>query len=290
MFGLDGDFIYTLCAACGSLSQSEQDFNMARYYPPEYYSFSADKPFPRKAKAACFIGRMLPVALARVAGYFSYSLGQVARVRTEVAGWYGQPRHSARVLDVGCGAGLGLLRYHYAGYRVEGLDPFYHGENPAEFPIHRVPLEQLNGCYDVITFNHSFEHLPQPRQELKHVFRLLAADGVCVIKLPKLPSAAFDSYGEYWFALDAPRHYFIPTVRGLKQLAESVGFHRVLVTDQREDQNYFWSEAYRRGKTRHGSRLKAIFSATELERMRQAAAAAHARNESCHGTFVLHKD
>ena len=76
---------------------------------------------------------------------------------------------------------------------------------------------------------------------------------------------------------------------GMTRLAESVGFKHVRVTDERLDQNFFWSEAYRRGKIRHGSRLEEIFSAAELEQIRQSAAAAAARGESCHGIFVLHK-
>ena len=166
MFGLDGHFTYTLCAACGSLSQTEQDFEVAKYYPTQYYSFSTGADFPFKAKAASFIGRMLPASLATVTGKISYSVGQVARVRAEITGWFGAPRQAPRLLDVGCGSGAGLLCYHYAGCQVEGLDPFYQGANPPQFPIHRMLLAELSGCYDVITFNHSLEHVPEPGCEL----------------------------------------------------------------------------------------------------------------------------
>jgi len=290
MFGLHGDFKYTQCGACGSLSQSECEYDLSRYYPPEYYSFSAERRFPLKARAACFVGRLLPTPMIKAAGQISYSIGVVARVRAEIASWLEEPRRRPRLLDVGCGAGAGLLCYHYAGCRVEGLDPFYGGANPAEFTIHRVPLAELHGCYDVITFNHSLEHMPNPQRILENVLSLLAEDGVCVIKLPKLPSAAFDTYGECWFPLDAPRHYFIPSVRGLTHLAETVGFKRVGATDEHVDQSFFWSEAYRRGNVRHGAKIEAILSVAERDALRKSAAIAHARQQSCHGIFVLHKD
>ena len=290
MFGLDGHFTYTLCAACGSLSQSAQDFDMAKYYPPQYYSFAGGGNYSLKTKAACFVGRLLPPSLGAVAERFSYSLGQVARVRAEIADWLGSDRRAPRLLDVGCGSGSGSLRYHYAGCRVEGLDPYYHGKDPAEFIVHRMQLSELRGTYDVITFNHSLEHMASPRPVLENALRLLADDGACVIELPKLPSAAFEEFGEYWFSLDAPRHYFIPSERGMTELAQSVGFKRVRVADQRIDETFFWSEAYRRGKNRYGSQLDAILSGADFDLLRQQSAAAAARNASSHGAFVLNKN
>src|SRR6185369_15984764 len=106
------------------------------------------------------------------------------------------------------------------------------------------------------------------------VLGLLADDGVCVLRLPKLPSAAFELYGDCWFPLDAPRHYFIPSVRGLTRLAETVGFKRMGATDEHVDHTFFWSEAYRRGNVRHGAQLEAILSVAERDALRTPAAIA----------------
>ena len=145
MFGLGGDFIYNLCESCSSLSLSAFDDDLSEYYLADYYSFSDNDAFSLKAKLACLIGRYLPNSLASQMGKYSYSIESVTRVRAEILQWLERDLRAPRILDVGCGSGTALLRYHYAGCNVEGLDPYFRGQNPAEFSIHRIQLDQLTG-------------------------------------------------------------------------------------------------------------------------------------------------
>lgn len=289
MFGLDGEFECNVCGDCGSVSLAVSDFDLAKYYPPEYYSFSTAEAFGFKAKLASAIARALPKNMCSAAGRLSYSVQSVADVRRTVTEWLGRPVKSPRVLDVGCGSGSWLMPYHYAGCRTEGIDPFYEGEDPKEFPIHRVALAELTGTYDLITFHHSLEHTPNPKSYLESAYRLLADDGACVVRLPKLPSAAFETYQESWFALDAPRHYFIPTVAGFTQLAEDVGFASVVAADEASPNTVTWSEAYSRGATCHGTELSSVLSEDDIKGLREQAASAQLERRSCHGRFTLRK-
>lgn len=289
MFGLAGQFVYTLCAECGSLSRAANEADISHYYPKDYYSFAASNGFPSTTKTILRVGRRLPEGLitwiARLTG--SYSMTVLMQTKREIAHWGGPPQ--PHILDVGCGAGEHLLRYHYAGCYIEGLDPFYAGPDPAECPIHRVPLAAIHGRFDVITFRHSLEHLPEPVGVLKQCVRLLSTGGVCVVTTPKLPSAAFDKYGESWFALDAPRHYFIPSVNGFRNMADRAGFREVISEEELAAATFVWSEAYRRGFIYHGCSIESILGEAEREALQAEAVAAYHDGRSCHGVFLLRK-
>ena len=43
----------------------------------------------------------------------------------------------------------------------------------------------MNDKYDIITFNHSFEHIEDPLEILKHANKLLAVNGTCIERIPQ---------------------------------------------------------------------------------------------------------
>jgi SAM-dependent methyltransferase len=290
MFGLRDVFPYGLCAACGSLSLLSPPEEMGKYYPPNYYSFAPLPARSWKARLVAGCSRQLPDRLlslaARMTG--SYGLEQAAKVRQRAHGWLGGGRRRPRrLVDIGCGAGERLQDYYAAGLAVEGADPYFKGDNPREFPIHRTGIEKLDSTYDIVTFHDSLEHMPEPGAVLRHALRLLAPGGVCVVAIPKLPSLAFDRYGEHWFPLDAPRHFFVPSVDGLTALARSIGFRRVGVEHDETAKDLLWSEAYRRGIPREGSNLRAFLSEAEQAGLTAPVAEARRAGRSCHAVFIL---
>src|SRR5256885_2327700 len=82
-----------------------------------------------------------------------------------------------------------------------------------------VAASELDGSWNMVMFNHSFEHLPEPVQVLRRVARLLSPDGVCVIRIPVAGSYAWRRYREDWVQLDAPRHLFLHTTASLGKAA-----------------------------------------------------------------------
>ncbi|HMP93227.1 MAG TPA: class I SAM-dependent methyltransferase, partial [Phnomibacter sp.] len=137
-----------------------------------------------------------------------------------------QPHH--RLLDVGCGNGKLTYSLYNAGFTgIMGIEPFL--PQPIRYAnglhIRNEHLHQhTDSGYEAILFNHSFEHLPNPKAALQCVGGLLAPQGKLLLRLPTVSSWAWQHYGVHWVQLDAPRHMCIPSLKGLQALAAKHGF------------------------------------------------------------------
>src|SRR5271165_4982407 len=112
MFGTRDEFVYWECSTCGCLQIADIPKNLADYYPPGYYSFSAHaEPSQLWMYRACFRAPRL-VGLVRKPGVTFQSILDV------------RPKSGSRALDVGCGSGkmVGILRA--MGVDAHGIDPF----------------------------------------------------------------------------------------------------------------------------------------------------------------------
>ena len=76
------------------------------------------------------------------------------------------------------------------------------------------------------------------------ITRLLSDNGVCLLRIPVKSDYIWQRYGVDWVQLDAPRHFFLHTMRSLRLLAEKSGLRiEDSVFDSTEFQ--FWgSEQY----------------------------------------------
>jgi|TARA_Y100000310_G_scaffold316658_1_gene368632 2-polyprenyl-3-methyl-5-hydroxy-6-metoxy-1,4-benzoquinol methylase len=120
--------------------------------------------------------------------------------------------HRGRILDVGCGSGEFLHAMHRAGWEVDGIDAseVARREVSERYAVTlRSPEEWFAGSeeeYDVITFWHAFEHIPNPNDYLRQVTSSLRDDGTLVLGLPNWNSLDAEHYGAEWAAYDVPRH------------------------------------------------------------------------------------
>jgi len=118
-------------------------------------------------------------------------------------------------------------------------------------------------------FHHSFEHLPFPQEIFKCISRLLNDRGVVLIRTPIVPSYAWEYYGVNWVQLDAPRHFFIHSLKSLEILAAQAGLKiKEVIYDSTEFQ-FLGSEQYQRDipliseRSYYKNPQKSIFSAGE---------------------------
>lgn len=249
MFGSRDSFEYQECAGCGSLQIAEIPPDLGRYYPAGYYAHQAQQPgsdplpiswLKRQRAAYCLTGRGLVGRLAvRLLGrHYYYDWFRSAGIGLNDS-----------VLDVGAGDGGLLLFMRREGFtRLLGIEPYavedvVYGNGVR---VLKRRLQELDGKFDFIMFNHSFEHLADPLEALRQVKRLLSPGKPALVRVPVVPSYAWEQYGPDWVQLDAPRHLLVPSVAGMRSLAAQADLE-VTGVEYDSDALQFWgSELYRR--------------------------------------------
>jgi SAM-dependent methyltransferase len=247
MLGLGDTFRYAECRRCGALQIEQVPAELGRYYAPPYYSF-------RPARPASLVRRRLRRLLAGRAlagrGAMGAVLERVLGRPPLLAGLRDAAVDpSASVLDVGAGAGQMLFLLHDYGFRrLAGIDPFL--EHDLAYPngvtVRRVGLEDVDGSWDLVTFHHSFEHVPDPAATLAAAASRLAPGGRILVRTP-VAAASWRRYGEDWVELDAPRHLHVHTAGSMRVLAEGAGLEVERVQQEAYALEIWGSEQYRRG-------------------------------------------
>jgi len=155
----------------------------------------------------------------------------------------------SRVLDVGCGDGWRLNILREVGFEtLLGIDPFILQDIMYEngVTIKNQYIHEITGEWDVIMYHHSFEHVPDPHEQLQMAAKLLSPGGCCLLRLPTVSSYAWEYYRENWFQIDAPRHFFLYSIKSINLLAEKAGLSlQDIVFDSTADQ-FQRSELYKR--------------------------------------------
>ena len=246
-FGTREDFDYLECEACGTvqIKTIPSPVELERHYPSNYYSFLTTTGTARRwietRRDRHVIGRRsLPGALyARRRG--DTTLPMIVQVGVK-------PTH--RVVDIGCGNGHLLDRMARLGYtRLLGVDPFIEADlrTPAGVEVHKGTMAEVEGQFDVVMFNHSLEHVPEPEADLALAVSRLVPGGLCLVRLPTVDSEGWNSHGVHWSSLDPPRHLVLPSRKGLIDLAARVGLEHVETIDDSHGAQYASSELYSRG-------------------------------------------
>ena len=191
-------FAYVKCKNCKSLAlvNPPVDSQLGLYYPTDY------APYVVKPESLGTIGFPKQILSRLVSG----------------------PRSDINILDYGCGNGTWLAQ---AANTFEGAKLHAVDFNPSE-AINRIrwigkdvnvisPQDFLlsQQVYDVINFGHSIEHVPNPIEVIKGAALQLSRGGVLIIACPVSDSLSFALFGPFWFALDAPRHFSVPSISAL---------------------------------------------------------------------------
>ena len=264
MFGFRDEFTYFECHECGCLQIKEIPKDMARYYPSNYHSLS-----PRNAASLMerfiearrdryvmfntgFVHKLLCISPRIVQLFRRSSLNRkypsiFDSILKAIGGT--EVRFVSSILDVGCGSGGLLYALRNMGFKhLVGVDPIiikevqHKGIKILKKTIHDLPG---NKKFDLIIFNHSLEHIFDQLQTLVKVSEVLEDNGICVIRMPIKTEAIWHLYGVDWVQIDAPRHFFIHTMKSFKLLAKQAG---LVINDVFFDSSefQFWgSEQYK---------------------------------------------
>lgn len=251
MFGWGEEFRYAQCARCGCLQLANPPPDLARYYPTSYYSVGQEP-------VAIDGNSLRRIALTLRDRYALYDRGLLGRFlyarfpNEALRSLSGVPGLSVetRILDVGCGSGTLLYRLRERGFcHLLGIDPsLEHDIHYAnDLLVRRQTLDEVEGRWDVVMFHHSFEHLADPLGALRHVARLVPPGGTCLLRMPVVPCCAWERYGVHWVQLDAPRHLFIYSQKGVQLLGEKTGWALAKVVFDSTEFQFWGSEQYEQG-------------------------------------------
>ena len=281
MFGTREEFAYDECADCGSLQIATipDDATIASAYPSDYYSFGAS---PRSSGYRRGI-------LRRLSDHLVYS--PMPRLRRSIptpveilrdAG----VKKNASVIDVGCGSGSFLDRLKRIGFTsLRGVDPFLQADGVTEagVPLIKGSLREAPGAFDVIMFNHSFEHVPSPAYTLREAREKLNSGGLCIVRIPTPSSEAFARYGASWAQIDAPRHMTLISRAGMSKLAAAAGFDLRATIDDQRPWSLIASESYANGVP-----MKDLNTQQAPAALTRLSALANAAGRGDQAAFILH--
>jgi len=216
MFGFKDEFRYQGCSFCGCLQIAEFPENIMKYYPPYYYAYT--QKIPALKKLPLMKRLFKSIRLQKKYRKNIYPLNYLKPINTGI---------NERILDVGCGKGLLICQLFNQGFEnVEGVDKFipHQFDHGYGVKVMKKDLKELKPhFYDMIMMHHVLEHIDQQKEALADCRNLLKDDGCLMIRIP-LIGEAWKLYQEDWVQLDAPRHFFLHSLKSLQILAEDSGF------------------------------------------------------------------
>jgi 2-polyprenyl-3-methyl-5-hydroxy-6-metoxy-1,4-benzoquinol methylase len=263
MFGLGDLFRYFQCSSCQCLQIKEFPEDIAKYYPSGYPPLLAIKSrqrvhgnkyfkrfFQMKRNEAALLGgdwlgkflsMMFPLDENRIEKETCIVFKQLKRIGISF---------KSKILDVGSGTGSLLRSLQRLGFRyLMGVDPFINKniDYGNGVLIRKAFLQDLDGDFDLIMFHHSFEHIEDPYAAMSSVSRMLRDKGLCLIRIPIVPSYAWTKYGIHWVQIDAPRHFFIHSVKSIELLTTRAGLTIKDIIYDSTDLQFLGSEQYLKG-------------------------------------------
>jgi SAM-dependent methyltransferase len=197
-----------VCETCGlgRLEPMPSSEEVATFYPESYYGEPGTKFMPTVERLVRWVG-------ARHIGFLSKHLAA-----------------GDRVLDVGCGRGVVLAPLADHGFEVHGVEissDATEGADPrAEIRIaaHLGDAGYPEAFFRQVIIWHVLEHLPDPRETLVEVHRVLEPAGRLVVAVPNFSSLQARWLAAGWFHLDLPRHLYHFPLPALRRLLEDTGF------------------------------------------------------------------
>jgi SAM-dependent methyltransferase len=232
----------------------EPPADLSKYYPSEYYSYdwkAVKEGYATRLKRAFRRLRVLsvledPSTLGKIA-----NLVRPAPKQIECLKGLGISRDDF-ILDVGCGVGAIVNELANAGFKhVRGIDPYL--SKPILYDTGAaVETAELNELprreeWDVIMMSHVLEHLPRQHERFEEVRLRLRINGLFIVRVPLVDSAAWEKYGVHWVQLDAPRHFFLHTRKSLAILSSKHGFALQSVRYDSDAFQFWGSEQYLNG-------------------------------------------
>lgn len=272
MFGTGKKFTYFICPTCGCLQLSELPDNIEQYYQNYYTNYSNWKEISRFRK-------ILWATRTIITNFKIYSFVEKLTFNS-ILHWKVKAgiNKKSKILDIGCGNGDLLYEFRKHGFRnLTGIDPnLVSNKIDSRITLYKKSVFDIENKFDLIMFNHSFEHVWEQHSTLEKAKDLLEENGKIIIRIPVLNNA-FTTYKENWVQIDAPRHFYLHSMESINNLCSQHGlqiYHKYF--DSSEFQ-FIGSEQYEKGIplfSEHSylkNRAQTIFTNLNVKELRKKA-------------------
>jgi SAM-dependent methyltransferase len=294
-FGTRDEFEYLECASCRCLQLLNPPKDFSKNYPKNYFTYQQKFESKLKSllnrfrdKSAMNQKSFLGDILLKILGEPTY----IKRLKNIDIGF------DNKILDVGCGKGILLHKMKESGFNnILGIDPFIDETISYKngLQILKGNYLNLNGKFDLIMFNHSFEHMENPLEVLNHSNQLLNHNKYLLVRIPVADSFAFGKYRENWCSLDAPRHLYLHTKKSIEQLADLTDFKIIRIDYDSRNWQFWGSEQYSKDisllaeNSYYVNPLKSIFSKNDIDYFEEQTNILNEKGEGDQAEFYLQK-
>ncbi|RPJ09639.1 MAG: class I SAM-dependent methyltransferase, partial [Deltaproteobacteria bacterium] len=235
VFGVPGRYNLVQCKECGLIFLNPQPGPEAlkAYYPKEYYesnpSHYREYSRLRRRVLEAYFGYPSSTGEAKRFSLLKKALFLPFRIRYRHAIPFVK---GGRILDIGCGNGTELYKLKAMGWETYGVEMDRQAAGRAGSKGISVFTGDLFGArypdrfFHAVRLSFVLEHLPNPRETLQEIRRILVPKGRIYISVQNARSLHYWLFGQRWFSLDVPRHLFTFTPKTMERLFSSLGLER----------------------------------------------------------------
>ncbi len=231
VFGIRGRFNVVQCKVCDLIFINPQPDpeTLEAYYPDVYYtsnpSHYREYSWLRRKVLEAYFG--YKPSLRSPQGLLLCKKGFLFPFRMR----YGHAIpfvDGGKILDIGCGNGTELYKLKAMGWEAHGVEIDDQASERARAKGIRVYTGDVFGAaypehfFHVVRMSFVLEHLPNPRETLQEMRRILLPGGRIYISIQNAGSLHYWLFGPRWFSLDVPRHLFSFTPKTIRRLLSSM--------------------------------------------------------------------
>ncbi len=253
VFGIPGTFKIVKCEECGLIfinPQPEKE-RLKEFYPKEYY-----QPKHSQYKEYSLLRKKVLETYWGYRHHSNLSKGIILLNRIIWVPFRIRYRHSipfvegGRLLDIGCGNGTELYKLRALGWETYGVEIDAEASERArmkDLSVFTGDLFEANypdQFFHVVRMSFVLEHLPNPKETLLEVKRILKQGGRVYLSIQNARSLNYWLFGRWWFCLDVPRHLFSFTPKTIWRLLSSLGFEVRKIWFDSGERNFLVSLQY----------------------------------------------
>jgi SAM-dependent methyltransferase len=146
-------------------------------------------------------------------------------------------KRQGKILDFGCGGGHFLNRvsddWQKYGVEISESARLVAGQKGIVTFKTLDDLKDYDSYFDIVVMFATIEHLPNPKEVVSQLSRLLASGGLFVVMTGDVESVKAKMQGEHWHLYTPPEHLYFFTAHSLDSLMNSLGYKKIkhLYTD-----------------------------------------------------------